>query len=258
MAGRAALVTALAVFAACGSSTEPRANDAIGVAVHQAQFADVTNFSSSQTQFVLLPALGAAPFDPATCAFSSAMNAFACKPVTVAYTAYVHTLSYAILDGSGMGMSRFDAARSDALRITTDVNGALLGSVVHHHDEATISGLLNGPRTIRGTAVDHDTTTAGAAPSAMMITDAIGTTSGVVFAGASSDYPTSGSIVTDVTTTFIPIGGPVLASTTRYVLTFTGEGGATAVEQIAGLDYRTCVLDLTGTRPPSCTTIHAP
>src|SRR5206468_1576240 len=175
------------------------------------------------------------------CAYSQADQRFDCAAVTVGGLTF--TTSYYVLDATGASLTTANATQAAAVRAVTDVTGTLnvaaAGSskiTINKHSDLTLSGLLSGPRVLNGTSTEHDaiTTAAGTTNTTMNI-DLASTTSNLVLPSATTTkWPQSGSITSDMTSTFAVGSLPSVTTTTHAVLTFNGTSIITIASTIAG------------------------
>lgn len=217
------------------------------------------NLTAGERGLFSLPSSGAMPtIDPNACPFSTPAQSFVCSPVTVNGLTF-HT-SYFLLDSTGQSMSTASTSNLAALRTLIDINGratlptGINGSAaINSHSDMTLSGLLTNTHMLSGATIEHDTLTAtiGAVTSRSAV-DAATTTSNVVLPQSAGQWPASGTVSSDVTTSLLNSNGGTSLSTTGHLLmTFNGTSTVTAVITLGG-HVSTCQIDLSGKASPVC------
>lgn len=253
----AAAVAAAALLAACTestSSTAPTNNLDIATLVSATTSANLT---AGERALFSLPTTGGLPtIDPNACPFSVATQNFVCTPVTRSGLTFRTT--YFLLDSTGQSLSTPTTTNLAALRTLIDVNGTATlptgingTAAINSHSDMTLSGLLTSSHMLSGATIEHDTltTTIGSATTKSVV-DAATTTSNVVLPSGPGQWPASGTVESDVTTSII--GASSSFSTTGHLLmTFNGTSIVTAVVTLGG-HVSTCQIDLSGKISPAC------
>jgi hypothetical protein len=209
-----------------------------------------------------LPASAALPvIVPSACTYSSSAGGFTCPTTT--FGGLTFTFSYFLYDAAGHPQSAADATTTASVRTVIDGTGTLTissntvsGTVaIKDHQDMTLSGLLTPTRILNGTGATHfDVTLTGPAP-LHAVTDETSTTSNVTLKAPGTsgpNWPTAGTITTDVTTT-TGTGSPITFKV-HTVVTFNGTGLVTIVSTVNGGVVETCTIDLSGQTAPSCKT----
>lgn len=192
---------------------------------------------------------GAAAFG--ACTWDASAQAFGCAPYRA--DGLTVTVAYAPLDARGAVQRVPDRATTAALRtVTTTVGtftipatgGTAGGSyTVDARQEATVRGLLVGPRVVDGVVTMATRAALGATTVRMQLRQTI---AGVVLPEGSARWPSAGVVTTDL---LDPDGGALVA---RQVLTFDGTSTVALVTTAAGTTQR-CALDLAAATAPRCT-----
>jgi hypothetical protein len=173
------------------------------------------------------------------CAWDAGAQAFACAPVTAA--GLTRTASYTPLDARGAPQPSPGRATTAAVRVVTTTDGTVAAPglpgapggafAVAGREEATVRGLLAGPRTLD--AASTLTVRGAAGGVALRVTQ---TTAGLALSDAPSGWPSSGTVTFEVS----DLAAGALA---RQVITFDGTSTVTVLATAAGLTRR-CTLDL--------------
>ena len=185
----------------------------------------------------------------ARCAWTAATQAFTCAPYTA--DGLTATFAYTPLDAQGAPQRTPDRATTAALRMVTVTNGTVTvpagnGSPggaypIAARQEATLRGLLAGPRTLDGTLDAQTQVGAGGGAMRVRVQQ---TAAGLVLPEGGARWPSAGTVTTDV------LDAASGARFTRMVMTFNGTGTAAVVLTVGPVTQR-CTLELAAT--PSTT-----
>jgi hypothetical protein len=244
----------LALAAACGSdrreviAPETSSFDVAAVLGDLAVPAGASAAAAGVGPLLAVPGTGGpASGALAQCAWTAATQAFTCAPYTAG--GLTATFAYTPLDAQGAPQRTPDRATTAALRMVMVTNGTVTVPAgdgtpggaypIAARQEATLRGLLAGPRTLDGTLDAQTQVGAGA-----MRVRVQQTTAGLVLPGGGARWPSAGTVTTDV------LEAASGARFTRMVMTFNGTSTA-AVVLTAGPVTQRCTLDLAAT--PSTT-----
>ena len=262
-----ALVVAGTVLAGCSGSDAPTAPTA-GEPVNVAQlFGELAPPGATNALLLSsglsLPATSAAI--GASCPYDAASKSFVCAPVTS--SGLTVTTSYQLLDAAGKPQdASADRRTTAAMHTVSTIAGTLTlppgtGTTaagpltISGKQDMTLSGLLGSTHTLNGTATTtmRGTFTLGSAVTTLS-TATTQTMRNVVYPAAAAtasapQYPTSGTITIDGTSTF---GTATPAVTTHLEMTFNGTSTATLIMSTGGSTER-CTINLATQAPPVCT-----
>lgn len=253
-----AAVAAASLVGACAetASTTSPSNSPLDVATLVSATTSA-NLTAGERALFSLPSAGAAPtIDPAACPFSSSTQDFVCTPVV--RNGLTFRTTYFLLDSTGQSMSSATSSTLAALRTLIDVNGTATlptgingTAAINSHSDMTLSGLLTSTHMLSGASIEHDTLTAtiGSVTTRSAV-DAATTTSNAVLPQSAGQWPASGTVTSDVTTSLIGSGSS-FTTTGHLMMTFNGTSTVTAVITVGG-HVSTCQIDLSGKASPVC------
>ena len=185
---------------------------------------------------------------PSACVFTAASGRVVCPEVTSRGLTIARSAAYRT--AAGEVQEAVDAA-TDAVNVRIRVSGTVTRrdsatSVVEHESERTVTGLAAGAtaRTVNGAARGTETTTGTNADGAFTAVRVVGDTARDVVVPIESGrhtFPTSGTVIRQMTVTVTPAGGTPTTATRREVITYAGDAGATIVITQNG-EGRTCTI----------------
>jgi len=258
------VVASAIVLASCQSNdtTGPSSGNTLDLSALIAEMGIGSGNVSGSVGVVGIGVPSTSPIVPSSCQYSASTHGFTCATVTS--NGLTFNATYFLLDAGGHFQSQPDASTTDAIRTVADVSGTIKldqagnsGSMtLASHQDQTLSGLLAGTHVLNGTTTTHSdiTLTAPSAMHAVSDSKSVSTNITLPKAGASSHWPTSGTMTTDATTT-TQFGAQSVTGTTHSVLTFNGSSTATVTTTITSGSTSfstTCKVDLTGASPAVC------
>ena len=251
-----ALILASSIFAACSDSTgpsQPVTVDGLFAELRDAQQSlGAAQGATDNFMFVGVPIL---PFSalPATanCPFNATSQAFVCPSST--RSGITTSLYYQLLDANDQPQSAFSPTTTAAIRAVNDVSGTITTTgpntsttTIDGHGDHTLSGLLTGVHTLDGSSTtDIETSIVFSDQTFTSSVTMTETTTNLVLPARGSQYPTSGSIKLDLTST----GGDAFEA--HVTITFNGTNTATMVITV-GAETQICAVDLSGKQQPQC------
>jgi hypothetical protein len=194
--------------------------------------------------------MGLLPPVPQGCSYDASAHGFVCPTFSASGLSVAQ--SYMLYDKAGNSQSQYDPASTDAVRIVTTMSGTeslvSTSATINSTQDVKLSGLQSGMHLLSGTTNIHVTETGLPAAGPTDITTVI-TIANVVMPSGNQRWPQSGTITIDLTTASTRLFG---TSSLHMVLTFNGTGKVPVTIR-AGTLTSTCVIDLTGLSPVSCT-----
>jgi hypothetical protein len=253
------------VLAGCQSSdtTGPSSGNTLDLSALIAEMGIGSGNVSGSVGVVGIGVPSTSPIVPSSCQYSASTHGFTCATVTS--NGLTFNATYFLLDAGGHFQSQPDASTTDAIRTVADVSGTIkldqggnAGSMtLASHQDQTLSGLLSGTHVLNGTTTTHSDITLTAPYATHAVSDSKSVSVNITLpkAGASSHWPTSGTMTTDATST-TQFDSQSVTGTTHSVLTFNGTNTATVTTTItSGSTSITinCKIDLAGPSVPVCT-----
>jgi hypothetical protein len=240
---RAVLALALATLAAACGSDSSTAPNVRPVTMDQA-LAELSTPAVSSMAAALAPGTPTLPaLASSRCAYQAATQSFACTPIVA--TGLTVTQSFTLLDGSGAPQSAFDQATTSAVRAKTSVAGTLQNGTdqftIDGQQELTLSGLRTATHTLDGTSTMHVVSVGSLNAETTARVTIAGLELQAPTAEGTHPWPTAGTIVAEISTSFTgaPLGAVVATAT------FNGTSTVTVKFSIpGGAVVGTCTIDL--------------
>jgi hypothetical protein len=185
---------------------------------------------------------------PSECTFTAASGRVVCPEATSHGLTIARSAAYR--NAAGDVQQAVDST-TNSVNVQIRVTGTVTRrdsatSVVEHESERTVTGLAAGAtgRTVNGAARGTETTTGTNADGAFTAVRVVGDTARDVVVPIESGrhtFPTSGTVIREMTVTVTPASGTPTTATRREVITYAGDAGATIVVTQNG-ESRTCTI----------------
>jgi hypothetical protein len=226
------------------------------------RFATISGFPAARNLLSVPTPLAAPPFDATLCPFTAPAKSFICPQTNV--DGMTFTTTFSLADSLGTAIAESNATNVATAHFIRDGKGTVYPPItdqgsaqigVNDHSDMTVTGLASGPRRVNGTTTTHyDVLLEGTSATFRSSFDLTTTVANVELPAttASSPWPLSGTITSDMKGVTTSTANPVMNTNTHAVLTFNGTSMPTMVTKTISGSPVTCRVDLNGATLPVC------